>query len=638
MPLDSDPLSPGVKRFVLGANRRLDPEESVKKAQEALRADQVWLAEQIANELIGSEPNKSAGLCILAEVASRTGKRDLAISLYEKAIRNGAVPAGEKVKLSALLQAKGQLVEAEAILNDLVKENSNNPAIYLQLGTIRLDQNRQTEALELLDKGLEIDPANAGLHHYRGVALNALNRPQEAVAALQRAIGIAPNNAMSYVSLGNLLVSSGRAKEGAAMMRKAHDLAPRTPFGHMQMARALTIEDNSNEAETWARKAIELDPGNREAFEVLSGVLLPLGRFDELETMLRQELAKHPNNIAAYVTYATSHKFTETDRPIVEAMRHIAANAQLAIVKENIGYSLGKALADLGDYQGAMTAYDEANRCAKMRLEGFAGPYNKAAVEAYMARLMSTYTRDYFKNRQGFSSPRETPLFVVGMIRSGTTLTEQILTSHPQIAGAGELRYWVEIAQRARFKQEDPAASPQAEQIANNFLKILYDVSADAARVTDKMPLNFMGLGPIHALFPNARIVHVKRSPVDNCLSVYQTQYRNAPEFGHDKENIVHFYRLYQKLSDHWKQTLPEDRYTEVQYEDLVGSQEATTKRMIEFVGLPWNESCLRPEDNDRSVNTPSLWQARQPVYKTSTEKWRKYEPWLGPLRELVED
>jgi hypothetical protein len=222
------------------------------------------------------------------------------------------------------------------------------------------------------------------------------------------------------------------------------------------------------------------------------------------------------------------------------------------------------------------------------------------------------------------------------MIRSGTSLVEQILSAHPAVVGAGELLYWFQNAP-ALVSRTAGSINPQTlGETQSGYRDLLRGIGPDARRVTDKMPHNYMFVGEIHAAFPKVRFIHCRRHPVDNCLSIYMTPYQAPLDFAHDKGNITFVYREYQRLVAHWQSVIPADRWLDVDYEELVADPEPTTRQMVEFMGLPWDDACLRPEDNERAVKTPSMWQVRQPVYRTSTERWRKYEPWLGEFRELL--
>jgi hypothetical protein len=174
------------------------------------------------------------------------------------------------------------------------------------------------------------------------------------------------------------------------------------------------------------------------------------------------------------------------------------------------------------------------------------------------------------------------------------------------------------------------------KSLATRYLALLSTKAPKKARVVDKMPINFAGLGVIHAVFPNAKIIHVRRNPVDTCISIYTTPNRGLTEFGHDRGNIVFAYRQYQRLMEHWRQALPSGTMLEVDYEALVGDREAASRQIVDFVGEAWSDLCLQPEKNARTVVTPSVWQVRQPVYKTSVERWRRFEPWLGAFRALL--
>jgi hypothetical protein len=231
----------------------------------------------------------------------------------------------------------------------------------------------------------------------------------------------------------------------------------------------------------------------------------------------------------------------------------------------------------------------------------------------------------------------ERPILVVGMIRSGTTLMEQLLARHPAIGGAGEQPFWSKNEDMInRTVGAGKADSAFFTSLAHGYLDVLGRVDATSARVVDKLPSNYQVLGPIRAALPNARIIHCRRNPVDNALSIYMMYFDTSPSYGHDRDNIVFMYRQYERLMEHWRSVLPPDRFMEVDYEDVVADSEAVIRRVIAFCGIEWDDRWHQPQDDLRSVRTPSLWQARQPVYRRSMERWRNYEPWLGELKQLL--
>jgi hypothetical protein len=227
-------------------------------------------------------------------------------------------------------------------------------------------------------------------------------------------------------------------------------------------------------------------------------------------------------------------------------------------------------------------------------------------------------------------------VFIVGMPRSGTTLLEQILSSHPAVAPGGELPFWIQRLDDSNASAIGRAEAGGLTEAAEEYLRLLRQIGPHALRVTDKAPFNFEFLGQLRLALPNARIIHCLRRPIDTGLSIFFTNFTQEQRYAWDQGDIVFQYRQYERLMDHWRRVLRPERFTEVQYETLVADREAETRRLIAFCGLDWDEACLAPERNDRKVQTSSLWQARQPVYKTSVERWRRYEPWLGELRELL--
>jgi hypothetical protein len=229
-------------------------------------------------------------------------------------------------------------------------------------------------------------------------------------------------------------------------------------------------------------------------------------------------------------------------------------------------------------------------------------------------------------------------VLIIGMPRSGTTLVEQIISSHPEAGAGGELNYWNECGAAWHAGEGSGADAAFIGKAAADYLRLLRDVAPRRARVTDKMPFNFLWAGLIHLSFPRALIIHCRRHPVDTALSIHQTHFHPNLAFPTGGAELVGYMRGYRRLTDHWRNVLPHDRYIEVEYEELTRDPEPTIRRMIAACGLAWNDACLQPEHNPRAVKTPSKWQTRQPIYRNSVARWRRYEPWLGALRALLDD
>jgi hypothetical protein len=224
------------------------------------------------------------------------------------------------------------------------------------------------------------------------------------------------------------------------------------------------------------------------------------------------------------------------------------------------------------------------------------------------------------------------------MPRSGTTLVEQIVSNHPEVGAGSELHFWNERGAAWHRSDAPGTETPFLAKAAADYLGVLRAIAPTPARVTDKMPFNFLWAGLIHMAFPRAIIIHCRRAAVDTALSIRQTHFHPSLAFPTGGEELVMYFRCYQRLIDHWRSLLPADRFIEVDYEELTRTPEPVIRRIIAGCGLAWHDACLRPESNPRAVRTPSKWQARQPIYRNSVARWRRYEPWLGPLRALVDD
>ena len=269
-------------------------------------------------------------------------------------------------------------------------------------------------------------------------------------------------------------------------------------------------------------------------------------------------------------------------------------------------------------------------------------PFDSAAFSIEVDRLIARCTPEFIAQASELGSEDATPVLIIGMPRSGTTLVEQIVSMHPEVAGGGELNFWNERGAAWRGSaagdERQVVVSEFLAKAAGEYLGVLRAIAPKAARVTDKMPFNFLWAGLIHVAFPRATIIHCRRAAVDTALSIHQTYFHPGLAFPTGGAELVAYFESYQRLIDHWRSVLPADRFIEVDYEELTRAPEPVIRRIIAACGLAWHDACLRPESNPRAVKTPSKWQTRQPIYRTSVARWRRYEPWLGPLRALVDD
>src|ERR1700690_3020210 len=293
--------------------------------------------------------------------------------------------------------------------------------------------------------------------------------------------------------------------------------------------------------------------------------------------------------------------------------------------------AIGKAADDLGDYALAMRHFDAADAVRRS-----ATPFDSAAFSIEVDRLIARCTPELMAQAPALGNSDATPVLILGMPRSGTTLVEQIVSMHPEVGAGDELHFWNE---RGAAWHRSGAAGDEKAFIAKEaaaYLSVLGAISSTAARVTDKMPFNFRWAGLIHLTFPRATIIHCRRAAVDTALSIHQTHFHPGLAFPTGGDELVAYFHSYQRLPAHWRGVLPADRFIEVDYEELTREPEPVIRRIIAACGLDWDDACLRPESNPRAVRTPSKWQTRQKIYRTSVARWRRYEPWLGPLRAFV--
>lgn len=464
------------------------------------------------------------------------------------------------------------------------------------------------------------------------VALERSGRTDEAIAAYSRMSRDEATAADALSRLGHIFLSRGRAKEAVNALRAAAAAAPDNPARRLDLVRALTVEKQDAEAEAEVRAILEIAPANSEAWWLLGRILSETGRFDLARAALERADALDPGQGVVCYDLVRSYRLSEADRPLVRRMLARARAPADTDQRIRLHLALGKAFDDLGDHGAAMAQFGLANR-AKQEMVSF----DRAGFVRRIDALIAQFSPDYLAALRAGGDPSPLPIMVLGMPRSGTTLVEQILSSHPAIEGAGELQFWA--GRGALFNQVPPGAPVRdfQRQAARDALETLGGLAPEASRVVDKAPFNFLWAGLINLVFPNAIIVHCRRSALDTCLSISSTYFAARPDFPTFGADLAAYYRQYLRLMAHWRAVLPADRFVEVDYEALVTDPEPQVKRLIAACGLAWDPACLHPELNTRVVRTPSKWQARQPIAAGSVGRWRRYEPWLGDLRDLAD-
>lgn len=602
----------------------------------AFQATRLREAEDLGQKILAISPGYPPALQMLGMIAGRTDRTALGIDLLREVVRIEPQSVDARVQLAELLRKDGNAQEAIAQYQEAIRLRPDDAGTHNVLGLTYLAERRLTDAITCFERGIGLRPDAALLHHNLAMTLQLQGRDRDAETSFQRAIALAPGLADAHARLGHLKMVQGESEQAIACFRRVIEMQPASMDSRVQLARVLMDVGQAVAAENCLRQAIAIEPGAADAHEGLGNVLQQLGRFDEAVACFDRAVGLQPLRASAYLGMASATKFKPADRPLIERMEALLVDSRLEDRgRANFHYALGKALDELAEYEPAMHHFDEANRIAFARLNVSGRAIDRARYADIVDRLIATFTPAFFTRHAALGVDTELPVLIVGMIRSGTTLVEQILSSHPKVGAGGELHFWGDRGEAVADAANGELGSAAAHRLAGDYLRRLRAVSPEAARITDKMPTNFLLLGLIHLVLPRARIIHCRRNPLDNCLSLYFTPYPRSPDYAHDPGNIVFYYEHYARLMAHWRRVLPADRILEVDYQELVADTERVTRQMIAFCGLDWDNSCLQHERNARIISTPSQWQARQPVYKTSVARWCHYEPWLGEFRRL---
>jgi tetratricopeptide (TPR) repeat protein len=531
-----------------------------------------------------------------------------------------------------LLRA-GRPADAIAPLCDAALRQPFNPIIQHDLGLACLEVGRLPDAIAALQRAVGSNPRYTDAYFRLGIALEKLGDIGGAIGAYNRATQLLPSLTEAWFRAGALVYTLGHRDEAIACFRRAAATGGNTSLGRLSKARALLTEDRNSEAEQVLRHTLALDPENAMAHDLLGNLLTEFGRFGEARECFQRAIAIAPLLAGSYYDLVRCRPVTSDDGLLQRMEAALATPGLEAAQRLRLHLAIGKAADDLGDYALAMQHFDAADAVRRG-----CTPFDSAAFSIEIDRLIARCTPEWIARATQLGNSDARPVLILGMPRSGTTLVEQIVSMHPEVGPGGELHFW--NGRGGAWHRSGAAGNqtPFLAKAAADYLGVLRAIAPRAARVTDKMPFNFLWAGLIHVAFPRATIIHCRRAAVDTALSIHQTHFHPGLAFPAGGVELVEYFRGYQRLMYHWRSVLPADRFIEVDYEDLIRGPESVIRRIIAACGLAWHDACLRPECNPRAVKTPSKWQTRQPIYRTSVARWQRYEPWLGPLRALVDD
>jgi tetratricopeptide (TPR) repeat protein len=662
------------------------------------------------DKALAIKPNHADALNNRGNVLATLGRHRDALLSYDRALEISPAAAAAHNNRGAVLRELGRLEEALASFDRALAINrghfdalnnrgntlvdlgrpaealkSYDRALFINStcgntignrGNALLKLGRPDEALKSYDKALALNPNSAEAHNNRGSALRLLERYDEAVAAFERALQLRPSNADALCNLANTLVSLKRPADALRLYDAALRIKPDFATALSNRAQALIDLEHPDSALASVDRALALNPSDPDAHSIRGNALLDLDRHGEALQSYDRSISLNPNNplphnnkgitlvqqgrieegnaaieVAiglaplcgrSYYNLAQSKQFA-ANAPILAAMEELTRKSSSLNAEDltNLHFALGKAFAGVEDYERSFHHLSVGNASKRGQSR-----YDEADALGILARTRATYTREAMARNSRDASPSQLPVFIIGMPRSGSTLIEQILASHRDVHGAGEIGNFHKVMSDLGGSVAEALAQPEAvwrisddqlSRLGANYLGSIHAAAPTARRIVNKMLGNFRFVGLMALAMPGARFIHVQRDPIDTCVSCFSTLFSQCIPYAYDLEELGRYYRAYEAVMEGWRIALPPGKMLEVRYEGVVADLEGQARRIVEYCGLEWDPTCLDFHRNKRSVRTASMVQVRQPLYKSSVGRWRAYERFLGPLMAQFE-
>jgi len=649
--------------------------EELDRAVAYHQQNRLDLAEDIYRDILDREPDNPKALYFMGLLALQVNNPEQAEQFFQGAIQVEPSNAVYLAHLGIAHLVQNKLVSAETNFRQALYNSPNTYEANVYLGSLLLLQERFQEAIWPLDQAVQLSPRDPKPFALLAKALTRTDHIEEAEEIARGAVNLNPREQQTLDTLTQALLDLNMPWQAVHLAQRLVEQEPDNPTFHMKLAQAYLHSGLSDKAVKEARLVCNLDPMNAKHYKLLSQCLSTGVDWDQALENINLALELEPENedIMSQKASILERKGYYQDaysliRPLIAGRtqfkiqplnilsfisRKFGAQEEVASLLEQglqtpglpkssqtvLHFHLAELYDDLGLSDKAMQSLQRAND-----LKG--RNYNPDSHAEFFSSLQEVFTSNSIQRLPKSSRESDRPIFIVGMPRSGTSLTEQILASHPQVSGAGELRTMGEISQSLGRITESQLPYPrnvhllgpeEVDRATDIYLERIHSLAPEEnQKVTDKMPQNFIHIGLIHLMFPDAAIVHCRRHPLDTCLSCYfQNFVAPGLNFSYDLWNLGHYFRLYEQIMQHWKTLLPQ-QIMDLNYESLVHDPWEHITKLLDFCGLEFDEACLRFYETKRDMKTASYDQVRQPIYTSSAGRWERYEEHLQPLKQAL--
>jgi tetratricopeptide (TPR) repeat protein len=598
-------------------------------------------ADRLYQFILAVMPAHFDSLFRLGTLRVRANQMENAVQLFRRAVAANPRSVDAFCVLGLALSTLGYNKESLACYREALSINPHHANTLNAIGTALYGGGQTAEAIAHLEHATTVTPDFAPAHFTLANILQDVGRNGEAITHYKKVLALAPKNYAAYNNFATVLQKNGHYDSAIALYKHALTINPEFTDACYNLGTVYLALDRNEDAIAQSEKALRLDPSRALAHNNIGIALQNLGRIDEASGAYERALQIAPRHGATHLNLAYLRRFTPSD-PRLATLEKLAEDADALDTDSQIAvqFALGRAFADLGQHQRSFRHLRDGNALKRAQLS-----YNENEMLGLFGRIRRVFTLELMRQKSGGGDPSEAPVFVVGMPRSGTTLLEQILASHSQVHGAGEIETFYQALVKlshhngatVAFPDMVPAMSAEAlHELGSSYVSLIRSAAPAAQRIVNKMPLNFKYVGLIHLALPNARIIHVRRDPLDTCFSCFSLLFSGDQSFTYDQGELARYYLGYAALMEHWRSVLPEGVMIEVQYEDLVADLRGQAGTVVASCGLPWEDACLAFHQTDRPVKTASSVQVREPLYRTSIGRWRPYEHLLQPLIQAL--